>query len=134
MRTIYALGLIVMLAGSLSAQVPGGVARPTHSPETLERFENHIFATLFRDIRLSAARDSAAHVAIRESLVKRDMIDATRASYMQEARTIVQARDARIRQLLQTDQDRATFDLNAKDPMFMVDGVIRVIPDINREQ
>lgn len=134
MRTIYALGLIVTIAGSLSAQVPDAVARPTRRPETLQRFENHIFATLFRDIRLSVAQDSAAHVAIRESLVKREMIQATGESYMQEARAIVLARDARVRGLLQTEQDRATFDANARDPMIMVDGVIGVIPPINREQ
>jgi hypothetical protein len=121
MRTICAVGLIVTIAGGLSAQVPDSVARPTHSAETLARFETQIFDALFKKIRLSVAQDSAGHAAIRESLVKRDMIHATGESYMQEARAIVQARDVRIRALLQTDEDRATFDANAKVPIYMID-------------
>jgi hypothetical protein len=47
MRIICAVGLIVTLPGAVSAQVPNGLARRTRSPETLERFENVILASLF---------------------------------------------------------------------------------------
>jgi hypothetical protein len=131
MRIICALGLIVTIGGGLFAQEPGGVVK--RDPQTLERFENQIFGALFAGIRLSAVQDSAAHAAIRESLVKREMLDATGAAFREQLRALVEARDTRIRQLLQTEEDRASFDANAKKPIFMLDGVIRSTPGIDRE-
>jgi hypothetical protein len=131
MRTMVALGLIVTIGGGLFAQEPGGVVK--RDPQTLERFENQIFAALFVNIRLSAVQDSAAHTAIRESLVKRERLDATASALSERLRALVQARDARIRQILQTEEDRARFDANAKVPILMIDGVIRSTPGIDRE-
>jgi hypothetical protein len=125
MRAIYAFALFVTAATGVSAQVLGGSTIAARTPQEQRNIEAQIFDALFKGIEMSAVQDSSARAVIHESVVKRDSLDATAASFRDQASALVQFRDARLRQFLQTERERSTFDANAKQRILIVYRVVR---------
>jgi len=89
--------------------------------QTLERFAKQIHETLFRGIVLSRAQDSVAQQVIHESVTKRELLDPTSATFFENARAIVDERNAALLAILPTPTDRSVFERNSKVQIFMVE-------------